>query len=32
LPRADKLTIARQTLTLVADRSGIARPVSGTVA
>jgi phosphopantothenoylcysteine decarboxylase/phosphopantothenate--cysteine ligase len=31
-PRADKVTIARQILTLVADRSGIARPVSGTVA
>jgi phosphopantothenoylcysteine decarboxylase/phosphopantothenate--cysteine ligase len=31
-PRADKLTIARQILTLVAERSGIARPVSGTVA
>ena len=31
-PRADKVTIARQILTLVADRSGISRPVSGTVA
>jgi phosphopantothenoylcysteine decarboxylase/phosphopantothenate--cysteine ligase len=32
LPRRDKTTIARQILTLVADQSGIARPVSGTVA